>query len=570
MTRPIHGLRVLLCLAALVAGPQAAHASITFSPSSAPPDGLYTMRVEGSIGESVEDAVIRVGSLVCQKLSGGRFNFLLQEYQTCRIPFGVGANLIVSASGVNASSRFSYYAPHVSSVSPTSAHFSGGSQLVVNGVHFGNVSTTTEVTVGGAPCGISSISNTQIRCVLPVGSVGFAPVRVNAGGQLSQSGPGLQYISCPAGKFVLNGTCQPCQVGSYSTNGNLSACTLASAGFFVAVVGASAQQACVPGSYSPTTGRSSCLLSTLGHFVPSSAAVSPTPCPPGQYANTVGAIACLAAPPGSFVPGAGAVFPSLCVPNTFQPLAGQTSCLACDAGRISPAGATACVCAPAPPGMFISNPDTCELSAIGPSLKLSAVCVKPDPDDATRSLVQFGYENTVTSGAPIDDVGTITIGGVAQTPAGIPSSLAYGIHTNAFTVRYTPGEAVVWSAVDPATFDLRTASPSLTTPSCTSQGPEGPAGPQGAAGPEGPIGPQGEAGPPGPEGATGPAGPQGADGPQGLPGAPATLPPGTIIMLLGSDPAPEGFTYIGSFTQKFVKEPEPIEHSVVIRMYRKN
>lgn len=568
MVRPIHRLRLLVCLAALVAAPQTAFADITYSPHSGPAAGNFNMRLEGSIGVLVQNATIRINGIVCPKIDGGTFNFFLQQFQVCRVPAGVGGGLPVTVDGTPASGLFSYFAPNISSLTPSSAHFSGGSDLFLTGSNFGNSLVTTQVRIDGLPCGVSFVTDSQIRCTLPAHSAGAVSVQVLAGNQLSNF-RSFTYISCSPGNRVQDGRCVLCTVGNYSTNGNLPACTPASVGFFVSTIGASAQQACAPGTYSPTTGRSSCLLSPLGHFVALPAAASPTPCSAGQYASTTGALACSSAPPGSFVPAPGTAFPTLCAANTYQPLAGQTSCLACDANRISQVGATACVCAPPPPGSFISDPDTCAVSPVAPSLKLNAVCVRQDPADATRSLVQFGYENTFPGGE-ILDVGNVAINGAGLTPPGIPSSLARGIHTNAFTVRYTPGDSVVWTAIDPVTFDVRIASPGETTPSCTVQGPQGPEGPQGAAGPEGPAGPQGEPGPAGPEGATGPAGPQGADGPQGLPGTPATLPPGTIIMLLDSDPVPEGFTYVGSFTQRFFKEPEPIERSVVIRMYRKN
>ncbi len=487
------------------------------------------------------------------------------------MPAGVGEDLIVEASGTVASGRFSYNNPSITSRSPATAHFNGGVTLTVNGSNFGPSAATAEVRVGGAICPITSIVDSRIECTLPArpAGPGSASIQVFAGNQ-SSSSFSFTYFGCNPGQFSSGASCVSCQVGRYSTNGNLSACTLASAGFFVPTVGATAQTACAAGSFSSSPGSSSCLLASAGHYVPFPGSMIQVPCAPGRYVNTTGALACLQAPPGSFVAEAGAALPTLCAVNTFQPLAGQTSCLACDANRISSAGATACVCAPPPAGMFISNPDTCDVSAIAPSLKLNATCIKPDPEDATKTLVQFGFENSLPGGAAIIDVGTISINGSAPTSAGIPVSLASGIHTNAFTVRYPADGSVAWSAIDPVTFDLRTASPTPATPSCAVQGPEGPAGAQGVAGPEGPAGPQGEAGPPGVDGATGSPGPQGADGPQGLPGAPATLPPGTIIMLLDLDPVPEGFTYIGSFTQRFFREPEPIERSVVIRMYRKN
>ena len=578
MTRLFQALRIPLCLVSLLTVPQSAFADITFSPSSGPTTGGFIMRVEGSIGTLVANASVTVGGALCVKVDSGFFNFI-QQYQRCRVPAGVGSNLVVSTGSDSATARFSYADPVISSRSPTASHFSGGVTLSIFGSNFGPSAATTTVRMGfGGPiCPITSINSTHsaITCTLPPGAAGTTSIIVFAGNQ-SSSPISFQYTSCSPGFSVAGGNCAPCGLGRYSTNGNTPACTLASVGFFVPVTTASAQTACAPGSYSPTTGRSSCLPSPAGHFVSESAAASATPCAVGFFVSSTGAVACNPAPAGSFVATPGATAPALCAPNTFQPLAAQAACLPCDAGRISTAGATACVCAPPPEGSFISNPDTCEVSAIAPSLRLSAVCVKPDPEDATRALVQFGYENTLPSGGAIADVGSVSINGINQVPAGIPPSLASGIHTNAFTVRYPMGGSVVWTAIDPATLDVRTASPTGSTPSCTSQGPAGPAGLPGETGPEGPAGAQGETGPAGPEGPTGPPGPQGPEGAQGppgtpgAPGAPATLPAGTIVMLLETDPAPAGFTFIGSFTQKFLKEPDPIEKFIVIRMYRKD
>jgi hypothetical protein len=55
------------------------------------------------------------------------------------------------------------------------------------------------------------------------------------------------------------------------------------------------------------------------------------------------------------------------------------------------------------------------------------------------------------------------------------------------------------------------------------EGPQGPAGPQGAAGPPGPQGETGAAGPVGPTGATGPPGPAGVVGPAGPSGLGGSL-----------------------------------------------
>jgi hypothetical protein len=87
-------------------------------------------------------------------------------------------------------------------------------------------------------------------------------------------------------------------------------------------------------------------------------------------------------------------------------------------------------------------------------------------------------------------------------------------------------------------------------------GPQGPAGPQGAPGPAGgpgatgPIGPAGQAGPTGqtgPQGSMGPVGPMGLRGPAG-PG----LVSGSILTLPATQPAPAGFTLLGTSTIAYV------------------
>lgn len=96
-------------------------------------------------------------------------------------------------------------------------------------------------------------------------------------------------------------------------------------------------------------------------------------------------------------------------------------------------------------------------------------------------------------------------------------------------------------------------------------GPAGPAGPQGEPGPIGPQGPQGDQGPVGPMGPMGPVGPAGQQGPKGDAGE---LPLGSLVFMLASDPAPAGYTLVGSFDQRLNNDGGP--RTVTVRMYRKN
>jgi hypothetical protein len=160
---------------------------------------------------------------------------------------------------------------------------------------------------------------------------------------------------------------------------------------------------------------------------------------------------------------------------------------------------------------------------------LLAECVGVHPLDATKQIVRFGYANSNPNGGqplatPYGPENLVTIDGEdAGVVSGAPPELDLGIHTNAFSVAFTPGQTVIWAVRDPQTGLTMTASPTVSTPSCDlTIGPAGPVGPTGPVGPIGPSGATGNTGAAGPTGATGPTGPTGAQGPQGDPGPQGT------------------------------------------------
>jgi len=203
---------------------------------------------------------------------------------------------------------------------------------------------------------------------------------------------------------------------------------------------------------------------------------------------------------------------------------------------------------------------------------LRAECVAVDPSNPNKRLARFGYENTFPSnGQPLDTpygVGTnaVSIDGNDAGPlSGAPSSLAPGIHTNAFTVRYDEGQTVVWSVRDPQTTFTMTASPMAATPACDpAAGPQGIQGEQGLPGQQGIQGEKGDRGDTGPQGIQGE---QGAQGPPGPPGPQGSVPPGTLVMFLDGDPVPPGYTLVGSYKVNLTDRGGP---PVTIKLYRKN
>lgn len=83
--------------------------------------------------------------------------------------------------------------------------------------------------------------------------------------------------------------------------------------------------------------------------------------------------------------------------------------------------------------------------------------------------------------------------------------------------------------------------------------------------------PPGPAGPPGPQGEPGPIGPAGPQGPKGDKGDPGEVPSGSLVFVLAGEPAPSGYTFVGSFKQVLNTGGTDLESTVVtIRIFRKN
>lgn len=207
---------------------------------------------------------------------------------------------------------------------------------------------------------------------------------------------------------------------------------------------------------------------------------------------------------------------TLCAAGTFQPLTGRSSCDVCPAGTVSGPGAVICQA----------------LSDV--ALRPLMLCANPDAADATKRLVQVGFENTYTGAVPLmishGAENNLLINGTDRSlESGVPTTFAAGIHTNAFTLRFTPGvDTIVWKLKDPESNAIVDHEMPAQLPPCYAagepgpagpQGPQGPPGPAGAAGPSGAEGVQGPPGADGPQGPVGPQGPTGDQGPQGAQGA---------------------------------------------------
>jgi hypothetical protein len=586
--KPTRALSLILFIAALIA-PAAAEArqgspQITgISPNVGAAGGQLTINgndltcISEFIGLCVQHTTptVTIGTEVCGVISGE------DEPVRCIIPIGAGTNLQVRLNRDGELSNpafFSYPPPTFSFLAPLRPT-SGLTPVAISGNNFGLGGTPSDfVLIGSSNCGIGSWTNTTITCLAPagVGVQGFQVVARNqpsAVGTYAYDKPVITDLAPthgPASGFPLSiqGDNFGAGLGPITVGVGSSVCPVTSATHTsitcilpAGTAGQSVQvKVTVAGQASNVkTFTYDAQACPAGTFVNGLACV---PCAAGMYSNTLNAPFCTLASPGFFVANTGQATQTACSANTFQPNAGAVSCFQCAAGTASGVGAIACT----------------PITPTEGALSINAECVAPDPADATKWLVRFGYENDYeNSGHPLDlpygPANNFTVDGTdIGALSGVPTLLALGMHTNAFTFRFSQTENVVWTVIDPASGDPHTAAPTASTPSCVVAGPEGqqgPAGPPGAQGATGPAGPQGVSGlqgPGGPQGPAGPPGPQGASGTQGTPGS---VPPGTLLFVFEGEPAPAGATYVGSFKQS-LNGDRGGSQNVTIRIYRKN
>lgn len=181
--------------------------------------------------------------------------------------------------------------------------------------------------------------------------------------------------SCPVNQKLLNGTCQPCETGTYSSGGTASTCTVCAAGMslnngvcsacppgkFSSKDGQTLCNDCGKGTYSDTPGASVCLSCTAGNYQDAEGQPSCKKCPKGMYQSTVGKDKCVECPAGKFSDSDGSPYCSSCKPGEYQDKGGQSKCIKCPkdsySDKISQSGCTKC-----PDGYFTDEQGATSLS----------------------------------------------------------------------------------------------------------------------------------------------------------------------------------------------------------------
>lgn len=174
--------------------------------------------------------------------------------------------------------------------------------------------------------------------------------------------------ACPVGAFSADGQdpCLPCASGTFQELTGQTSCDQATPGFFVNIIGASAQTACSVGTFQGLSAATSCNQAPPGQFVGTSGQIAATACPTGRYQPNAGSSSCLAADPGSFVGNTGATAQSSCSIGTYQDQSASASCNLASPGFfvsvVGAASANACS-----PGTFQgqAGQSSCDLSPAG-------------------------------------------------------------------------------------------------------------------------------------------------------------------------------------------------------------
>ncbi len=127
---------------------------------------------------------------------------------TCTVNAGVGSNIpvyIKTTSGDSNQMTFSYPAPLITEVSPTSGNTPGGYSITVKGSNFGTAQGSSAFFIGSTKSSsCSSWASTQFVCVVPAGTGASKTASVTVGSQASNQGMTFSYNAPTIGSFAIS------------------------------------------------------------------------------------------------------------------------------------------------------------------------------------------------------------------------------------------------------------------------------------------------------------------------------------------------------------------------------
>lgn len=154
------------------------------TPGSGPTSGGTAITITGAnFGPAGTPAAVTINGI-----SATDVNVVGHTSLTCTTPPGAGANrnVVVSVSGQSSTPApvWSYLAPVIFDISPSSGPTGGGNTVILTGENFGPTGTAVAVTVDDVPPSmISLVSQTQIAFPAPPGSGAINDVELTVAGQ---------------------------------------------------------------------------------------------------------------------------------------------------------------------------------------------------------------------------------------------------------------------------------------------------------------------------------------------------------------------------------------------------
>ncbi|GHU07467.1 hypothetical protein FACS189431_2090 [Alphaproteobacteria bacterium] len=110
----------------------------------------------------------------------------------------VDVAVATTGGSVSLEGAFQYLAPpSLSAISPDSGSTGGGQSVTLTGTDFDTITNSNAVTIGGANCAITAVSDTTITCTTPAGALGAKTVTITTGGGSTSLPGAYTYLLTP-------------------------------------------------------------------------------------------------------------------------------------------------------------------------------------------------------------------------------------------------------------------------------------------------------------------------------------------------------------------------------------
>jgi hypothetical protein len=242
--------------------------------------------------------------------------------------------------------------------------------------------------------------STPLSCPGLTLSYGYQRINPSSGNQNGAAPQGhsilfrLLPLLCPAGQFLSDSACIPCDPGTYSTAMGALFDTTCSR--------------CSPGTYSALTGATSCTPARPGEFVSTYGAPFPDACAKGTYQPDLNSTGCLACQLGTVATTTGMSACAPCAGGTVQPSTGGAECIPCDNAHFSSPGDAVCSACGATPTVLDPAHECPPLRLPASNLSALWLTVEGETQDDCISMGPSSVSQSSGTGTFITPVQTLS------------------------------------------------------------------------------------------------------------------------------------------------------------------